>query len=359
MVLSGARSTLCAPILVRGEPVALLYLVHRDVGGAFGDDEVRIAGFLTSLAGAALENAEGFAEIEALTKTLEQRVLARTTALSEANAQLDLRLSELRDSYEREQQIADRLRQLDQFKTELVGITAHDLRTPLTIMLGFASTLLDAGDAIDDGQRRMLLHRIVANARRLSEFVENLLQFTSIESGELAVEHDPFDLETLVRRTVSEFETAEPGRRFDLEIADALPSAVGDEPRQWQILMNLLSNAVKYSPEDAPVVVTVRRAADSRPMAEVSVRDAGGGIPSGELPKLFAKFSRVASSDGAPRAKGTGLGLYICRSLVEAHGGEISVRSEVGSGTTFSYTVPLEEPVDDRGPRGDGGVDGS
>ena len=171
LVLSGVRSVLCAPVRVRSEPVACLYVSHRELGGVFGEDEARIAGFITALAGAALENAEGFAEVQALTTTLEERVAERTAAL--------------RDAYEREQQITDRLRQLDQFKTELVAITAHDLRTPLAIIIGLAQTVTDLGDRLGDAERTQLLGRIVSNTRRLSEFVENLLQFARIESGEL------------------------------------------------------------------------------------------------------------------------------------------------------------------------------
>ncbi len=344
MVQSGVRSVMCAPIRMRGGPVACLYASHRDVGGVFGDDEIRIAGFLTSLAGAALENAEGFADIEALTRSLEQHVADRTAALTDANQELDRRLSELGEAYAREQEIIDRLRQLDQFKTELMAITAHDLRTPLAIIVGFASTLHDNADRLEPEQQQSLLQRIVVNTRRLSEFVENLLQFTRIESGELQIEFEPFDLVALVRRTVSEFEASEPQRRFEVEVADGVPRARGDESRQWQILMNLLSNAVKYAPEESPVTVGVRTVhRGDGTMIEVAVRDRGDGIPAAELPKLFGKFSRVdpaGAASAAKKAMGTGLGLYICRSLVEAHGGEISVQSTVGAGTTFTYTVP-------------------
>ena len=321
MVLSGVRSVLCAPVCVRGEAVACLYVSHRDIGGAFGEDEMRIAGFLTALAGAALENAEGFAEIEALTRTLEQRVAERTLEVTAAN---------------------ERLRRLDQFRTEMIAITAHDLRAPLSIIVGFASTLHDHAERFDDEQRRSILQRIVVNTRRLSEFVENLLQFARIESDELQLDAAPFDLATLVRRTVGEFEASEPDRRFDVRVPDDVPTVVGDQSRQWQVLVNLLSNACKYSPPEAPITVEVLRQDD---VVEVSVRDRGDGIPAEELPKLFGKFARVDSSNPTKTAMGSGLGLYICRSLVEAHGGEIGVTSTVGEGSTFRYTVPLEPPT--------------
>ncbi|HEX4902354.1 MAG TPA: ATP-binding protein [Acidimicrobiales bacterium] len=338
LVLSGVRSVLAAAVRVRGEPVACLFVSHRDLGGVFGDDEVRIAGFLTALAGAALENAEGFAEVQALTASLEERVAERTAALRDAYEQLDERIAELRDAYEREQQITDRLRRLDQFKTELVAITAHDLRTPLAIIIGFAQTLTDFGDRLDDDERTRLLGRIVSNTRRLSEFVENLLQFARIESGELEVAQDPLDLAGLVHRTVGELATHETGRPFHLDVDDDLPTVLGDEARQWQVLMNLLSNACKHSEPDAAIRVTATRRGD---VVEVTVADEGPGIPASEIPKLFGKFSRIDSAGSAKQAMGTGLGLYICRSLVEAHGGTIRVASEEGVGTTVTYEVPI------------------
>jgi signal transduction histidine kinase/tetratricopeptide (TPR) repeat protein len=348
VVLSGVRSLLCAPISVRGETVGCLYASHRDVGGVFGEDERRIAGFVTALAGTALENAEGFEEIAALTQALEVRVDDRTAALTDANRELDERLRELAEAYAREQEITERLRRLDQFKTELVAIAAHDLRTPLAIIVGFASTLHDHGDVLDAEKRQSLLTRIVNNTRRLSEFVENLLQFARIESGELRVESSPVDLETLLRRTIGEFQASEQDREFRVRIPQPLPHVLADESRQWQILMNLLSNAVKYSPDGTPIEVT---AVPVNGSVEIAVRDHGAGIPESELPKLFAKFTRIDAAHASRRAMGTGLGLYICRSLVEAHGGRIDVRSALGVGTTFTYTVPI--PSDLVEPRSD------
>jgi two-component system sensor histidine kinase KdpD len=200
--------------------------------------------------------------------------------------------------------------------------------------------LHDHADRLPEEQRQALLLRIVTNTRRLSEFVENLLQFARIESDELHLDRTPFDLAGLVRRTVGEFQANEPERTFVVDVADDLPAVLGDESRQWQVLVNLVSNAVKYSPPDAPVEV---RAAVVGDEVEVSVADRGAGIAPDELSRLFGKFSRVGSAGTGKKAMGTGLGLYICRSLVEAHGGTIRVESTVGEGTTFTYTVPLAD----------------
>jgi signal transduction histidine kinase len=326
VVLAGIRSVLCAPIHVHGRPVACFYTEHRRVGGLFGTDEERLAGFIAALAGAALENAEGFAEIQELTRTLERRVAERT--------------AELEDAYGREREITAQLRHLDELKTEFMAMAAHDLRTPLTVITGFIGVLGDGWDALGDDERRSLVHRISANSRRLAEFVDNLLQFARIESGELGYDSRPFDLGALVRRTVAEQAATEPGNRLQVVIPPDLPAAAGDAERYWQVLTNLFANAAKFSPADAPIDVAVHvRGA----MIEVSVRDHGPGIHPEDLPKLFQRFSRLEDEDGRKRAPGNGLGLYICRSIVEAQGGRVGVVGRPGEGARFSFTVPVAE----------------
>jgi two-component system sensor kinase len=316
---------LCAPIQVQGRPVACFYVEHRHVGGLFGADEARIAEFVASLAGAALENADNFAEIEKLTLSLERRVAERTAELS--------------DAYDREREITAQLRRLDQLKTEFLAMAAHDLRNPITVIAGFAATLSEDWEAIADEERRAFTGRISANARRLGEFVENLLQFARIESGELRYDARPFDLDALVRRTVAEQSASETRNRMRVEIAAGLPCAIGDEQRYWQVLINLFTNAAKFSPADSPIDILVQ---ERDGMLEVAVRDHGPGIRPEDLPKLFQKFSRM-DDEVSRRVPGTGLGLYICRSIVETQGGRLDIASVHGEGATFTFTVPIAD----------------
>ena len=228
-----------------------------------------------------------------------------------------------------------RLRELDQLKNEFVGVVAHDLRSPMTVISGYVDTVLQRWDDLPDGTKRELLEVASKNTKRLSVMVEDVLQVARIESGDFPYEIAPFDLGALVRRTAAEMNAARPDRPVEADVPDDLPTALGDEDRQWRVLTNLLSNAQKFSPPGVPVTVTVRL--DESSLA-VTVADRGPGIAADDLPRLFGKFARLASApDGE---KGTGLGLYICKALVEAQGGTIGATSTVGQGTTLRYTVP-------------------
>jgi signal transduction histidine kinase len=332
MLLSASRSALAAPIFLRDRAVACLYLTHDELGGLYGDDDERIAHLLTAIAGAALENAE-------FTTTLEQRVADRTAELAVANRDLQVAL-------EREQEVAERLRTLDALKNEFVAMVAHDLRSPMASISGAASTLLRAGDHLSVDDRTRLLEMITRSTTGLSGLVEDVLQVARIESGQFHYEVAPFDLGDVVRRTAAEVELGAPAPRIHVTVDGDLPPALGDEQRNWQVLTNLLSNALKFSPDDAPVEVTVRALADGADgaagaaMLEVGVRDHGTGIAPDDMPRLFQKFSRIRVSDVRGKIKGTGLGLYICQCIVEAQGGRIEADSALGEGSTFRFTVP-------------------
>ncbi len=238
---------------------------------------------------------------------------------------------------EREREAKQRLEELDRLKDEFVGIVAHDLRSPMTVIAGFADLIRINRDRLTDAQKDEYLERISVNIKNLAELVEDILQVARIESGELHCKAEPFDLAKLVRVTATEMRETGDARPCIIDIPPDLPYAVGDEQRQWQIITNLLSNAFKYSTSDQPVRVSMLQKGN---MLEVAVQDAGIGISNDDISRLFEKFSRVGQSGGAGKIAGTGLGLYIARSLVEAQGGRIWVESEVGRGSTFTYSTP-------------------
>jgi signal transduction histidine kinase len=241
---------------------------------------------------------------------------------------------EIARALEAEREASRRLSELDRLRNDFVAMIAHDMRTPMSIVTGFADTLVMNWDSFSDEDKRDFLGRISAATMHLASLIDDIFEVARIESGQLKCEIVPFDLDGLVRRTVAERADSHNDRTYQLR-ADALPQALGDEHRQWQILSNLLTNAVKFSPPDQPIEV---EAHVEGPFVRISVTDHGPGIDPAERAKLFQKFSRLTSTGGV---KGTGLGLFICRSLVEAQGGTISVESEPGHGATFSYTVPI------------------
>ncbi len=340
MLLSSSRSALAAPIYLRGRAVACLYVTHDEVGGLYGDDDGRIAQLLTAIAGSALENAEGFSAVQALTRTLEQRVEERTQELAVANRDLEVAL-------EREKEVADRLRALDELKNEFVAMVAHDLRSPMASISAAAKTLTAQFDRLSQEDRALLLDMIARSAIGLAGLVEDVLQVARIESGQFSYEPAPFDLLAVVERTAAEVQFGIDGRiRVEWTGAASGPTlAFGDPERNWQVLTNLLSNAMKFSPDDTVVRVIVGPDREDASFLRIDVTDEGTGIAEEDMPRLFQKFSRIRSSDVRGRIKGTGLGLYICQQIVEAQGGHIWAESRRGEGSTFSYTIPTQPEV--------------
>lgn len=242
---------------------------------------------------------------------------------------------------EQQEHIIDRLRELDHLKTEFVSMVSHDLRSPMATISGFADTLRYNWDAFTDEHKREVLERISRNTGQLSRLVENVLQVSQIESGKLTYDIQAVDITQLVYRVAAEnsqpIHGVEVGNKIEVHVPELLPLVRGDEIRQWQILTNLVTNALKFTPGDQAVEIRVTQ---NESHVQVAVRDHGIGIRPEDMDKLFQKFSRLEQLEGM-KVKGTGLGLYICKSMVEAQGGEIWVESEPGAGSSFIYTVPI------------------
>jgi two-component system, cell cycle sensor histidine kinase DivJ len=246
-------------------------------------------------------------------------------------------VTEVRRVDEENQEVVANLRRLNESKNEFLAVVAHDLRTPLAVISGFAETLKESWKEIDTEQRVELLGRIAVNARDLAERVEQDLQVATSEAGMMRYTKAPFDLAALIELTVLELGGVTPGSRFSINVPDDLPLASGDVNRQKQILVNLLSNAIKFSPQDSPIEINAKRVGD---MLEVTITDRGVGIDASDLGSVFEKFTQLVQPSGST-AKGAGLGLYISKSMVEAQGGTMRAASERGKGSAFSYTIPI------------------
>lgn len=229
------------------------------------------------------------------------------------------------------------LKEMNALRSEFVAIVSHDLRSPMTSINGYAQELLNEWDATDDARKIEYLQIIVRNTEHLAEFVEDVLQVARIEAGEYTYNIRPFDIRLLVQRVLDETASAGDGRRFEFAAPTDFPNVLGDEDRQWQVLTNLLSNAVKFSPAGEPIVVGLSCIDD---FVQVAVTDCGIGIATDDMSKLFMKFGRV-SNHGVLKTPGNGLGLYICKTLVEAQGGRIWCESSPGRGSTFTFTIPV------------------
>jgi signal transduction histidine kinase len=246
-------------------------------------------------------------------------------------------LAQLRHEWSRH----DRLLELDELRTEFVGMVAHDLRSPMTV-IGHMATLLERDwDRLSTDERRDYLRRVSRKTKMLMRFVDDVLSIARIESGELECRRDEFDIVPIATAAITEYEQLWP-RNFSMSYEFPVMRAVGDERRQWQILSNLLANACKFSEPNSSVTLRIERHNDD---LVISVSDEGIGIEPADRDRLFERFTRVAGPSEDSTSAGTGLGLYICRSLVEAQGGQISVDSEVGKGSRFTYTVPAAQGV--------------
>jgi signal transduction histidine kinase len=228
----------------------------------------------------------------------------------------------------------ERLRRVDLARTEFVGVAAHELRTPLAAILGVLSTLKQHGAVLEDEMRVELIDGAETQAERLTRLVEDLLTVSRIQDGVLRLSMEPVDPRDLISDAARASSTTE---RLRMEL-DAPARVVCDADAIVRVLTNLFDNARKYSPEGTPIAVSV--VVDDRRVA-VEVRNAGGGIAEEDREAIFERFRR-ADETGAP---GTGLGLYVCRGLVRAHGGELEVGDppEEG-GTRFTFWLPVLDP---------------
>lgn len=227
----------------------------------------------------------------------------------------------------------ERLRDLNEAQQELISIVSHELRTPVAGVLGFLETTLDHWDAMEDDERRQAIGRAAANARRLQAMTRDVLDTQTVEAGRLVHVLEPVDVAEEVRVAVTATQDLDPDRDFELHLPGEGAWVHGDADRIQQVLANLLENARKNSPAVEPIEVSVDLRDDT---VELAVTDHGAGIEPESLERIFEKFVR-GRDEGVT---GTGLGLYIARQIVDAHGGRIWAESEAGTGATFRVLLP-------------------
>ncbi|MPZ23891.1 MAG: PAS domain S-box protein [Dehalococcoidia bacterium] len=224
-------------------------------------------------------------------------------------------------------------------RNQFLSIASHELKTPLTTVKGYTQLLLRRISDTDPALSGEILGLIDREANRMAEMVNDMLDITRIEHGRLELERRSFDLNQAVRESVEQVSIAL-DHQFDFSLEEGTPAieVVGDRMRVQQVVTNLLNNAAKYSGERRKALVRLDRRDGE---AIVEVQDLGIGIPGEQQPHVFELFFRGANLLGEHRG-GMGLGLYISRSIIEAHGGSIGVASEVGQGSTFHFTLPLQ-----------------
>ena len=292
----GLRSELVAPLLLGARTIGMLSL-SRERPDAFSEDEIELVALLGRLVATAVQNIR---------------------------------------AYEAERRRVEELARLSQLRADFVSLVSHELRSPMAAVIGAARTLQDRWRMLTASQRESFLALIGDETARLAELVGDVLDTSRIEAGTFSYRFEEVDLRRVVDEAVEAAALAQQDVPVVASVRGALPAIRGDRARLRQVLGNLIENAVKYSPEGGEVRVS---AAASNGAVRIAVRDNGPGIPRDQQGRIFEKFGRV---DVAGASKpGTGLGLFIARSIAEAHGGSLEVSSGAEPGATFTLTLPV------------------
>jgi signal transduction histidine kinase len=292
----GLRSELVTPLLLGARTIGMLSL-SRERPDAFSEDEVELVSLLGRLVATAVQNIR---------------------------------------AYEAERRRVEELARLSQLRADFVSLVSHELRSPMAAVIGAARTLQDRWRMLSAAQRESFLALIGDETARLAELVADVLDTSRIEAGTFSYRFEEVDLGRVVAEAVETAVLAQQEVSVVASVPGRLPSIRGDRARLRQVLGNLIENAVKYSPEGGEVRVS---AAAANGAVRIAVRDSGPGIPREQQTRIFEKFGRADVEGGSK--PGTGLGLFIARSIAEAHGGSLEVSSGGEPGSTFVLTVPV------------------
>ena len=268
--------------------------------------------------------------------TMRERMREQAAMIEDA---VDERTRVLREANER-------LQEADRRKDNFLANVSHELRSPLVTMIGYTELLLAEKMGVVNERQRQCLQVARSSGKRLRAFIEELLDFSRFELTRESMTFQPFDLREAVTQALAGLAPRYLERRLNVRqrVAPETPPVLGDRDRILQVLTNLLSNAERHCRDGGKVVIGAQQ---RRGFVLVSVQDNGTGIPAAHMAKIFDRLYQVGDvKDARAREQGLGLGLNIVKSIVEAHGGEVSVSSEVGKGSTFSFTLPLAEKAD-------------
>jgi PAS domain S-box-containing protein len=227
--------------------------------------------------------------------------------------------------------------ELDKLKTNLLSTVSHELRTPLAVIKGYSTMLLDYDRRLPEAEKQQHLRSIDRATDRLTELVEHLLDMSRMDAGLMKLERVPVNISMIIEEAVSDARLTAPTGKVISHVGNGLPTVDVDARRIRQVLDNLIDNAIKYSDKESSVVI---EAGCNDTELCISVTDEGIGIPPEDIEKVFDRMYR-AEQRLTQGSKGLGLGLSVCRGMVEAHGGRIWAESQVGVGSTFYFTLPL------------------
>jgi two-component system sensor histidine kinase ResE len=294
----GLHSRIAAPLLQGPRAVGMISLVRKEAD-AFKQQERELVGLLGRLVASAVQNIR---------------------------------------AYEAERSTVEELRRLSALRADFVSLVSHELRAPMASVVGSAETLRLRWRELTPDQRESFLALIGSETERLAALVGDVLDTSRIEAGTFTYRFEDVDLAALVRDSVAGVSITQDEVAVTAEIGGELPSVRGDRDRLQQVLTNLIDNAVKFSPAGEEVTVS---AFQENSRVQIEVADRGPGVATEHQRVIFEKFGR-AHTKGSPGTPGTGLGLFIARSIAEAHGGTLEVWSAPEQGATFTLSLPVD-----------------
>jgi signal transduction histidine kinase len=225
----------------------------------------------------------------------------------------------------------------NEIKTEFLAMISHELRTPLTSIIGFTTTLLAEDVAWEPAEQHDFIHTIQQEANRLQELINHLLDLSRLEAGMLPITLEPLSLHEIIKDALPQLHILSNGHTLTMHLPANLPPVCGDTKRIAQVLVNLVQNAASYAPKGTEINIS---ASVRGGFVQINVDDQGPGIPQAEHKRVFKAFQRGANEENGS-GQGAGLGLAICKGLVDAHGGRIWIKKKNTPGATISFTIPL------------------
>jgi signal transduction histidine kinase len=317
--LKDERIAVVVRLRTADEFIGYMILGFKRSGEVYNDRDVRLLNTAADELALAIQNAKRFEKISRFNETLQQEINQATEELRTSNK---------------------KLKALDEAKDEFISMASHQLRTPLTSVKGYVSMVLegDAGKLTDD--QRKLLQEAYASSQRMVYMIADFLNVSRLRTGKFILEPSSVQLDMLVKEEVSQLQAAAKGRGLTIKthFPAEFPTLQLDENKIRQVIMNFIDNAIFYSKSGGTVTVSLTK--DNKQFT-FTVEDTGIGVPAGEQSQVFGKFFRASNAIHV-RPDGTGIGLFMAKKVIAAHGGEMIFKSQEGKGSTFGFSLPLK-----------------
>jgi signal transduction histidine kinase len=337
------EAKLIIPLIVNNKLISLIILGNKKGGDSYSTEDIKLLEVLASEAAVAIENAKNYEEIKRFNITLEQEVEKSTKEMKKIAAEIYKKNVKLGEVSEHLSEANDKLQALDKLKDEFVSLASHELRTPMTAIKSYLWLFLDKNRGKLSNQESLYLERAYEATDRLIKLVNEMLNVSRIESGRMAIFLKPVSIIDIAHEVIEEEKPSALKGQVTLNLIipdNSLPKVLADPNKISEVLTNLIGNSLKFTSANGKISVSFQ--VDNE-MLVTKIADTGKGIRAEDIPKLFHKFGTVGNNYLTKlNVQGTGLGLYLSKSIIELHGGKILVQSPgEGLGSTFSFSLKI------------------